>query len=69
MFKSLSVDTVTTTANKNKRRFSVLGKIFPNSTKRSFLGSQCVFIFRMSKNTANEIESRQRVNKWHIGAF
>lgn len=49
-------------ATERKARY-VLGNISPNSTRRAFTGSQSVFICLTGKNTANEIESRQRGNK------
>ena len=50
-------------------RFSILGKIFPNSSRGAFLGSQSASIFHMGRNTGKAIEHRQRGNKCHIGAF
>lgn len=50
-------------------RFSILGKIFPNSAKRVFIAPWSVFICRTGENTVKAIERRQRGTEGHRGAF
>lgn len=50
-------------------RFSPLGKIFPNSSRRAFLAPWSVFTCGTGKNTMKAIEHRQRGTEGHRGAF